>query len=128
MEGEVTKLLKEISKREHLESRRNRSFLESFARLWYVHSSENATGEKEDAIVIWESETSKESKEEASCGIFQPAKGWMTGEILDTVLSKVNQWLRSKGCSIALLLDNAECHPPDMKNKCSNINIIFVPF
>ena len=45
---------------------------------------------------------------------FSRPKGWMTGEILDKVLSKCD--------SIALLMDNAGCHPPEIKDKYSNIN------
>ena len=58
---------------------------------------------------------------------FSQPKGWMTGEILDTVLSKLSQQLRSKGCSIALLMDNAGCHPPEIKHKYRNFKMVFLP-
>ena len=51
----------------------------------------------------------------------------MTGEILDAVLSKLNHWLSAKGRSAALLLDNAGCHPQDLKGKYSNIKIVILP-
>jgi hypothetical protein len=35
--------------------------------------------------------------------------------------------VRKQGCSIVLFLDNAPCHPSDLKDKFSNINIVFLP-
>lgn len=91
----------------------------------------NANGEKEDAIVIWKSENPRcfkgIDKSKLPVQYFSQPKGWMTGDILDTVLSKINRRLRSKGRSIALLLDNAGCHRPGLKDKYSNINVIFLP-
>ena len=49
------------------------------------------------------------------------------GEILDEVLSKLNRKLRLKGRFIVLLMDNAGCHPEEMKDKYSNIKVIFLP-
>ena len=73
----------------------------------------NAAGEKESAIVIWKAE-------KPSCfkGIdistlpvkyFSQPNAWMTGEILDEVLSKLNR-LSLQSRSIVLLMDNAGCH------------------
>ena len=45
----------------------------------------------------------------------------MTSDILQKVLSKVNQQLGQSDRSVLLLLDNAGCHPPDMN--FSNIKI-----
>ena len=91
----------------------------------------NADGEKEAAIVIWKSENPRCFKgidrSNLPVRYFSQPKGWMTGEILDKVLSKLNRQLRSKGRSIALLMDNPGCHPPEIKDKHSNIKIIFLP-
>lgn len=56
---------------------------------------------------------------------FSQKKAWMTGEILDAVLVKLNQ---HTGRSVLLLMDNAGCHPPELlKKKYSNIKITFLP-
>ena len=51
----------------------------------------------------------------------------MTGEILDSVLTRLNHCLSSCSHSIILLMDNAGCHPHDLKEKYSNIRIVFLP-
>ncbi len=51
----------------------------------------------------------------------------MTGEILDELLSQVNRRLSSSSRYIVLLMDNAGCHPHELKEKYSNIKIIFLP-
>ena len=52
---------------------------------------------------------------------FSQANAWMTGEILDEVLTELNHRLSSCSQSILLLLDNAGCHPHYLKGKYSNI-------
>ena len=66
-------------------------------------------------------------KTELPVQYFSQPKGWMTGEILDRVLSKWDQKLRSTGRSVVLLMDNAGCHPPELKEAYTNIKIIFLP-
>ena len=51
----------------------------------------------------------------------------MTGDILDRILKKINQSLRVQTRFVALLMDNAGCHPPEMKDKYSNIKVVFLP-
>ena len=51
----------------------------------------------------------------------------MTGESFDRVLYKWNRKLRPTGCSVVLLMDNAGCHPPALKEAYTNIKIIFLP-
>ena len=49
----------------------------------------------------------------------------MSGEILDRLLSKWNQKLRSKRCSVVFLMDNAGFHPPELKEAYTNIKQCF---
>lgn len=56
---------------------------------------------------------------------YSQEKAWMTGEILEAILSKLNSQLSHQNRSILLLLDNAGCHPEYLKSKFSNIRIFF---
>ena len=49
------------------------------------------------------------------CSYVSQAKSWMDFNILDEVLSKLNRKLARKQRNVILFLDNAPCHPPDMK-------------
>ena len=51
----------------------------------------------------------------------------MDFNILDDVLSKLNRKLARERRNIILFLDNAPCHPPDMKGKYDHIKIVFFP-
>ena len=51
----------------------------------------------------------------------------MTGEILESILTKLNHRLSRGGHSILLLMDNAGCHPEGLKETFSSIKIVFLP-
>ena len=52
----------------------------------------------------------------------------MTGDILDSVLTKVNhRGLQTQNHFIALLMDNAGCHSPEIEEKYSNIKVVLFP-
>jgi len=87
----------------------------------------NAAGGKETALVIWKSRCFK-SVDMATLPVqyFSQPNTWMTGEILQSVLSKLNRRLSAKSWKIILLIDNAGCHPEDIKDIFSNIKIIFL--
>ena len=93
----------------------------------------NAAGGKEGIkpIVVWTSENLRCFKGvDKSCllvSFYSQAKSWMTGDIMHRVLLKVNNQLKSQSRSIALLMDNAGCHPQNLLGKYSNIKILFLP-
>ena len=92
----------------------------------------NADGEKEDTIVIWKSENPRcfnkgIDKTKLPVQYFSQPKEWISGEILNTVLSKWNWKLIYTGCSIVLLMDNGGYHPPELDEAYTNIKIIFLP-
>ena len=51
----------------------------------------------------------------------------MSGEILDKLFSKINCQLSFSSRFVILLMDNAGCHLQELKEKYSNIKIIFLP-
>ena len=91
----------------------------------------NAAGDKEAPVVIWKSENPRcfrgMIKSTLPIKYFSQKKAWMTGEILDNVLSSFNHKICTEGRSVLLFLDNAGCHPEDLRNKYSNIKIVFLP-
>ena len=88
----------------------------------------NAAGGKESAIVIWKAEKPRCFKgidvSKLPVKYFSQPNAWMTGEILDEVLTKLNHHLSSCSRSIVLLIDNAGCHPHELKGKYS---ILYIP-
>ena len=77
----------------------------------------NAAGDKETPIVVWTSENPRcfrgFDKNSLPVRYHHQKKAWMTGDILDSVLTAFNLKMRTQGRSVALLLDNAGCHPQD---------------
>ena len=54
----------------------------------------------------------------------------MTGEILHDVLGSLNRELKQKVNLFILFIlctDNVECHPTDLAEKYSNIQVLFLP-
>lgn len=88
----------------------------------------NADGEKEVSIVIWKSEKPRcFNVSTLPVHYYSQSKAWMNSEILDKVLTKLNRKFSSQHRNVALLLDNAGCHPEELKGKYSNIKLIFLP-
>ena len=90
-----------------------------------------AAGEKEKPIVIWKSADPRcfrrFDKSLLPVRYYNQPKAWMTGEILDTYLTTFNSKLRAEKRSILLFMDNAGCHPEHLRDKYSNIKIVFLP-
>ena len=91
----------------------------------------SAAGTKEKPVVVWKSKKpqclERFDKSVLPVQYFSQAKSWMTGEILESILTKLNHQLSYSGRSILLLMDNTWCHPVSLKEKFSNIKIVFVP-
>ena len=73
------------------------------------------TKEKPILIILWNSQTlrclRKFDKSALLVDYFGQKKARMTGEIMDSVLTKLNRRLSRSNRSIILLMDNAGCHP-----------------
>jgi len=82
----------------------------------------SAAGTKElKPIVIWKSENPRclkgFNKSDLPVMYFSQKKSWMSGEIMNTILSKLNRQLSCNNWHILLLMDNAGCHPDDLATK-----------
>ena len=86
-----------------------------------------ATGKREKPIVTWKSENPRclcrFEKSLLPVTYFSEPKAWMTGDILETILSKLNRQMINKNRNILLFMDNAGCHPEELCTKFSNIQI-----
>ena len=82
-------------------------------------------------VVIWKSKNPRlfkgNVKKNLPVRYYSQSKSWMTGSILDSVLSSLNRKVSSQRRFILLLLDNAGCHPHDLKGKYSSIKLLFLP-
>ncbi|XP_065832947.1 tigger transposable element-derived protein 6-like [Oscarella lobularis] len=92
----------------------------------------NASGGSESKpIVIWKYENprcfKRLDKSSLDVNYFSQKKAWMTGKILNSVLSDINAKLRASNRFVLLLMDNAGCHPADLAEKFSNIKVVFLP-
>ena len=91
----------------------------------------SASGEKEKPVFIWQFKNPRclkmFDKSVLPVDYFSQRKAWMTGEIMNAVLSKLNRRLASSNRFILLLMDNAGCHPENLTSKFSNIKIVFLP-
>ena len=54
-------------------------------------------------------------------------RSWMTTEIMESILTKLNHRLSQNSRNITLMLYNAGCHPKSLKEKFSNITMLFLP-
>lgn len=91
----------------------------------------NATGMKEKPVVIYKSAKprcfKRIDKKNLPVSYYHQEKAWMSGEIMYSILNKLNTRLVSQRKSILLFMDNAGCHPEDLKDRYTNIRVIFLP-
>lgn len=89
-----------------------------------------ASGKKERPVVIWNAEnpTCLERFDKALLPVdyYSQNKAWMDGEIMESILSKLNYRLSSSSRFILLLMDDTDCHPENLKTKFSNIKVGFL--
>ena len=97
---------------------------------FFVH----AAGSKEEPIVIGKRSKKprcfkhlKDKTKPYKCRYFSNSKAWMRTEIMVNVLTKLNGRLKREGSTIILFLDNAPCHPHELKGQFSNITLAFLP-
>lgn len=87
------------------------------------------SGKKEKPVVIWKAENprclKRFDKTLLPVDYYSQKKAWMDGQIMESILTKLNRRLSSNRCSILLIIDNAGCHPEDLKTKFSNIKVCF---
>ena len=90
-----------------------------------------AAGTKEKAVVIWNAETlrcmKRFDKSVLPVDYRSQKRSWMTTEIMESILTKLNHRLSQNSRYIILMLDNAGCHPKSLKEKFSNLNMLFLP-
>ena len=94
----------------------------------------SATGGKvTELIVIWKSKILRcfryleDKSRPADLHYFSNEKSWMNTDIMVKILSMLDAEMKSQNRNVILFIDNAPCHPPDLKNKFSNINVCFLP-
>ena len=94
----------------------------------------NAVGEKIDQpVVIWRSKVPrcfkklKDKSRPFNVHYYANPKSWMTSEVMEAVLTKLNRKLSAEGRKVILLLDNATCHPESFIDQFSQIKLVFLP-
>ena len=94
----------------------------------------NACGEKEFMpVVIWKSKNPRCFKRVDFTHLpvlyFNQPKAWMTSDIMQSILTKLNAQMKAQSRNILLFIDGAGCHPSDLAvpGRYSNIRIVFFP-
>ena len=93
----------------------------------------NAAGGKEDPVIIGHAvqprcfKRLKDRKRPYGCYYVSNKKAWMTNDIMDNILSSLNQRLQRRQRNILLFLHNAPCHSTNLEGKFLNITLNFLP-
>ena len=90
-----------------------------------------AAGKKEKHIVIWKAENprclKRFDKSLLPVDYYSPKNAWMNGNIMESILTKLNHRLSRSSRTILLFMDNTGCHPEHLQGKFSNIKVCFLP-
>lgn len=93
----------------------------------------SASGDKEDPIVVGKSARPrcfkglKYATRPYTLHYFANKKAWMTTEIFEEILSRLNRRMQYEDRRIILFVDNATCHPHSFVDCFSNIKLAFLP-
>ena len=93
----------------------------------------SVSGEKEAPIVVGKSrnphcfKSLKVSSRPYKCDYFSSNEAWMTSEIFEEILLKLNRRMKREDPHILLFLDIAPCHPSALIDRFSNIKVAFLP-
>ena len=92
----------------------------------------NASGGKEKPIVIGKAANPRcfkgiSDRSTLPCQYFSQRKAWMESGILEEILQKLNRQLKKDNRRILLFMDNAPCHPEDLEDKFTQVQVIFLP-
>jgi len=92
----------------------------------------NAAGGKYAPIIIGKSASPhcfkglKDKKMPHGLPYFFNPKAWMNTDIMESILAKLNRRLVKERRNI-LLMDNVSSYSPDLKDRFSNIRVVFLP-
>ena len=94
----------------------------------------NAAGRKIDQpVVIWKNKVPrcfkklKDPSRPFDANYYSNPKSWMTSEVMEAELTRLNQKLSNEKRKVFLLLDNATCHPESFIGRFSHIKLVFLP-
>ena len=94
----------------------------------------NAAGGKEQPIVIAKAAKprcfkgiTKDPKKPKGIPYYSNPNDWMNTEVMTDILIVLNKRLVKQGRNILLSIDNVSSHDPALKDRFSNIKIIFLP-
>ena len=94
----------------------------------------NAAGQKIDQpVVIWKSKVPrcfkklKDPSRPFDANYYSNPKSWMTSEVMEALLTRLNQKLSNEKRKVILLLDNATCHPESFIGRFSHTKLVFLP-
>ena len=86
-----------------------------------------------EPVVIWKSKTPrclknlKDKHRPSNVHYFSSKKAWMTTELMETILMRIDRKFQYEDRKVLLFLDNAPSHPETLQSKLRNIKLIYLP-